>query len=530
MSTISFSHYPFNDEGRPTSQASMHSMHGPPMDQGRDRHNPQVIEQQEEGPPKKRARVTKASRPRKTPLGAPSESLRVTAATAASVRLHRPANTNTAADIATMDQVPRAPTPRPRGSSASQQRAFQHVSAPSRLRHASIDEARSPVFNYDNAMFSDNAVDSADDERGNSPPGEGETPMDIPSSPPLLPHGLVSSAPSSPGLPALPYAPDSGFVSDMPLGVAETELGSRARAWEGSDLPTASETRTRRRPDRSQHPWTEVNPGPVELLPKSYIPKPKQYPRPKQTAERNDSATGKSTSTLAAQPHTMPEPVKSAQNEQTPDQIPPSASLDAPPVQSDLPNMEAPANNQQDIANQFGEAQPASVLTPAPDMAADMAINAVRATTPNGPNKPTRASKSRSLPRSQTWSAEPMSDAIMEGGVRQPRSGSGAKRKQNIVARLHKSLAQGVMPEYCNHCGEIETPTWRKAYMRVEQGVPTNIELSSEGTSIVGYEIIEPVKGDDGIPKYRIFKQVLEKHEKEAGSFVQLNLCNRKYH
>lgn len=526
MSTISFSHYPFNNDGRPTSQASMRSMRGGPMDQGRtDQHNPQGTEQQEEGPPKKRARVIKASRPRKTPLGAPSESLRVTAATAASVRLHRPANSNSAADVAAMHQVPRAPTPRPRGRSASQLRAFQHVSAPSRLRHAPLDESRSPASNYETAMFSDNAVDSADDERGNSP-GGGETPMDIPSSPPLLPHGLVSSAPSSPGLPALPYAPDSGFVSDMPLGAADSELGPRARAWEGSDLPTAAETRTRRRPDRSHHPWTEVNPGPVELLPKSYIPKPKQYARPKQTNERNDGAIGNSATTSAAQPNSMAEPTQTPQNGQPADEVPPSAPFEPSHAQSDLPNLEAPAYNQQNVASQHGEAQPDSVSTPAPDTAADVAVNAARATTPNGTSKPARSSKSRDLPRSQTWSAEPMSDAATEGGARQPRSGSGAKRKQNIVARLHKSLAEGVMPEYCNHCGEIETPTWRKAYMRVEEGLPTNIQLSSEGTSIVGYEIIEPVEGDDGTPKYRIFKQVLEKHEKEAGSFVQLNLCN----
>jgi hypothetical protein len=122
-----------------------------------------------------------------------------------------------------------------------------------------------------------------------------------------------------------------------------------------------------------------------------------------------------------------------------------------------------------------------------------------------------------------------MSDAISEGGSRLPRSGSGARRKQTITEQLQKSLAEGLMPAFCNHCGEIETPTWRKAYTRVEIGLPTDVQLSSDGTGIIGFEVIEASEDDGGAPKYRIFKQALDKVEKEGGSFQQLNLCNRKF-
>jgi hypothetical protein len=124
-----------------------------------------------------------------------------------------------------------------------------------------------------------------------------------------------------------------------------------------------------------------------------------------------------------------------------------------------------------------------------------------------------------------------MSDAaVSESGARQPRSGSGAKRKQHIAEQLERSLAEGLMPAFCNHCGEIETPTWRKAYTRVEDGVPTGICVSAEGNSIVGYEVLEAAENESGQPKYRIFKQALDKAEKEAGSFTQLNLCNREFY
>jgi hypothetical protein len=119
-----------------------------------------------------------------------------------------------------------------------------------------------------------------------------------------------------------------------------------------------------------------------------------------------------------------------------------------------------------------------------------------------------------------------MSDAVSEAGSRQPRSGSGAKRKQLITDKMVESLAKGEMPAYCNHCGEIETPTWRKAYTRVERGLPIDIEVSSDGNGIVAYHVIEPTEEDQFYPKYRIFKQALDEQEKEGGTYQQLNLCN----
>lgn len=544
LSTISFSHYQPVQDSRPQSQASfrnepMASAQFQPSDVGMSQ------DQQDDGPPKKRARVTKAARPRKAPLAAKNESLRVTASTAASVRLHRPATTASAVDGISLEQVPRAPTPRPGDRSLSQPRALQRSLAPSLLRNASIDPAP-----YDSAMFSDNAVDSADDERGNSP---NETPMDIPSSPPVMPQHTTSSAPSSPGLPAMSYPADSGFVSDMPQGRDDHQKGSQTRAWDGSDLPTATDAKpSRKRRDNSHYPWTEVNPGPVELLPQSYVPKPRTVSRPRQTIEKMDRVVAEVPQSFrtktSEEPHdrnadmaasfTGPQACDggdrvdrtiSAARLQVQDDRNSDRSTTSP---STLPRYHNQTQDSQKETTETNAGSPSEAVTALPVSNNNGVPQATaRAMTPNPP-PPKRPvpSKPRGLPRSQTWGpGEPMSDAISESGARLPRSGSGAKRKQYIAEKLEKSLAEGVMPQYCHHCGEIQTPTWRKAYTRVESGSPEDIQLSSAGNGIIGYEVMEPTEADDGQPKFRIFKQTLDQSEKDSNTFQPLNLCNRKY-
>jgi hypothetical protein len=121
-----------------------------------------------------------------------------------------------------------------------------------------------------------------------------------------------------------------------------------------------------------------------------------------------------------------------------------------------------------------------------------------------------------------------MSDApVSEAGSRPPRSGAGAKRKANIEAKLQECLATGKTPDFCNHCGEIETPTWRKAFMRIEIGTPADIVLSDGDSSIAGFEILDPTEQDPS-PKYRLYKVALRKAERESGTFTELTLCNRK--
>ncbi|KAF2269888.1 hypothetical protein CC78DRAFT_508567 [Lojkania enalia] len=553
MSTRSFHHYQ-GPESRPGSRGSFRSE--PAMQlQPQSQFPGSVQYHQDEGPPKKRARVTKAKRPKKTALSANNDSLRVTASTAASVRLHRPVATNPAAATASSEQIPRAPTPRPGDVAFRIDHDIPRRPPPSLLRYASLDETRPLASPYESAPFSDNAVDSVDDERGPSPV---ETPMDIPSSPPILPQQIESPAPSSPGLPTLPYPTDSGFVSDVAMGKEDENMDSVNRQWEGCDLPVPTDTRIRAKPDRSHRDWMEVTPGPVELLPNSYIPKPKTYPRSRQMQSTTDGTdmpaetlpqtiekTSSSTSSASADQSGL-----TSQSQRMPDGVNASSATDSLMVGLGQ-DAKFVLDPQAQVSQHQTMAQSSQIITPLQPQQSFMSVDSPdtsgstapfsddndvvelpsRSTTPNLPSsilprpfKPPQ--KSRSLPRSHTWSGEPISDAPIpvEGALRNPRSGSGAKRKQRLVEKMNASIMAGELPTYCNNCGEIETPTWRKAYTRVEDGSPAGIVISTEGAGIVAFEVMDPK--EDSTPQYRIFKQVLEQGEKESDSFTQITLCN----
>ncbi|KAF1359680.1 hypothetical protein EJ07DRAFT_118783 [Lizonia empirigonia] len=462
-SNASFRHIPYNPDPRPASRASVRSEMSTQSQQYQaDTHY--IIEPQEDGPPKKRARITQATRPRNTPLTARNDSLHKTAATASS--LH-----------------PRAPTPRP-GDMAFGARGPRRLPAPSALRHGSMDAGRPYESPYDASVFSDTAADSGDSDRDGS---REDTPRDMPSSPPIVSQ-RTSPTPSSPTLPTLPMLTDSGFVSDVPLGREEDTAENVSRMPDGSDLPVAVETPWRRRQqlaqmsivpyDKSHKPWQELNPGPTERLPQTYVPPPRSFSRApyKQVAQRVEADTNKA---------------KTVRSNGSPDSVVSQAS----------PGSEV-------------EAQVYS-----------------REATPNLPAQWPKTSKSRGLPRSHTWSGtgEPMSDAptpseAIATDPKAPRSGSHAKRKKYIKDKLQSAIETGKLPDHCQNCGEIETPTWRKSYTRIEFGTPEGIELSSAG--IVAYEVVEPTEENGGELMYRIYRNTITNEEKQFNLYETLNLCN----
>jgi hypothetical protein len=509
MSTLSFHHYQYNPESRPASRASMRSDAAPPSQdfQIQDHY---VMEQQEEGPPKKRARIIQTKRPKKTPLTA-HESLRVTASTAASVRLHRPLAPNPAATLASAESIPRAPTPRP-GNAAFGQRGNRRAPASSALRHASMDAGRLYTSPYD-ANVSDNAVDSTDDERGESP---GDTATEMPSSPPLAPQRTASPDQSSPTLPTLPLPNDSGFVSDMPLGPDEDGMDFGSNIWDGSDFPMAAEARTRRPTDRSNDPWQHVNPGPAERLPQSYVPRPKQHyrkPVPQPIAQ-----------SIEQQPSSANVPGHMINNENPYKQgtnLEHAAVRPRPVQQQDLHAVQSTVST--------AYSPDASVSHVSPPSESDTQVYS-RSATPNLPLQKPKATRSKGLSRSQTWSgaAEPMSDAPTPSDAGAPRSGSGARRKKYIKDKLEQAIAAGEIPPHCKNCGEIDTPTWRKAFTRIEYGAPGGIEVTKDtaGTGVIAYEVIEPTEENGGMPSYRVFKNNVTREEKDGRLFEELNLCN----
>jgi hypothetical protein len=520
MSTLSFHHYQYNPESRPTSRASVRSEASFAPQQQFQVQDQYTVEQQEEGPPKKRARIIQTKRPKKTPLTT-HDSLRVTASTAASVRLHRPLAAYPAAALASAESIPRAPTPRP-GDAAFGQRGGRRLPAPSALRHASMDEGRPYMSPYDSNAYSDNATDSADDERGLSPEG---TLVDMPSSPPLAPKCTASPDPSSPPLPTLPLPNDSGFVSDMALGLDEDSVEPGSNIWDGSDLPLATEPRTRRPPDRSSNPWQQVNPGPIDRLPQSYVPRPKQYYR-KPVPQPITQSIEQQPETMQDICHTLMEDQACAQGDtfepieggQTPLERCPSGTTKLQHDQQISQNAVAQVTSPNGVVSHISPASESETVIYS------------RSATPNPPAQKPRPSRGKGLARSQTWSGagEPMSDAPTPSDSGNPRSGSGARRKKYIKEKMEQAIAAGELPPHCKNCGEIDTPTWRKAFTRIEYGSPEGIEISKDtaGTDIIAHEVIEPTEESNGLLSFRVFKNNVTREEKEGKMFEELNLCN----
>lgn len=525
FSNASFRHVPYNPEPRPSSRASVrselstHSQQCPV-----DPHY--IIEYQEDGPPKKRAKITQTTRPRNTPLTTRNDSLHKTAATASSVWLHRPIAVNAASSLADAELHPRAPTPRP-GNRAFSARDPRRAPAPSALRHGSMDAGRSYVSPYDASAFSDTGADSGDDDRDGSPD---ETPRDIPSSPPIVSQ-RTSPTPSSPPLPIFPQLTDSGFVSDGPAARDDEPVEKRVYNKGGNEL-------TRRRKqleqnevqpyDRSHRNWQEVIPGPTERLPQTYVPPPRSFSRDpyKQVAQSIEHETGNTRSrqsggSRVAAPglprsHTLQEGMN-VNGPATRPRQPPTDSFPFPPLEQT--RMTAKAGSPDSVFSQGS-----------PESEAGAPVYS-REATPNGPAKRTKPGKSRGLPRSHTWSGagDPMSDAPTPSESTAieppaPRSGSHAKRKKYIKDQLQSALARGDMPDHCHNCGEIETPTWRKPYTRIEFGKPEGIEISPTG--IVAYEVIETDPESNCEPMYRIYRNKITKEEKMTNTYETMNLCN----
>ncbi|KAI4196538.1 MAG: hypothetical protein LQ348_002284 [Seirophora lacunosa] len=140
------------------------------------------------------------------------------------------------------------------------------------------------------------------------------------------------------------------------------------------------------------------------------------------------------------------------------------------------------------------------------------------------------------LHRSQTWAGHqeehPSSDVIATSEVCEPvptirsrnriGSGSGMKRKQAIQSKLAETVAKGEMPPFCENCGAIETPTWRKAWMKVHSGTPENVVLSDEDGGIVAWQALQTdINGH--VCLFRIIKRNLLP---EDAGFTESLLCN----
>lgn len=144
---------------------------------------------------------------------------------------------------------------------------------------------------------------------------------------------------------------------------------------------------------------------------------------------------------------------------------------------------------------------------------------------------PLPANEQRPVPRPQTTKSS--------GAVRRPRSSSAAdlprrsaaekaaRRKQLIKERLVVAVGSGEVPEYCSHCGSIETPSWRKAWIKEVPELNYRMEMHDEYKDPPIYEDVMDPLTDVAQGTKVIIKSLPYKAWSEPG-FDEVMLCNRK--
>ncbi|KAJ5160102.1 uncharacterized protein N7482_007106 [Penicillium canariense] len=472
----SFAH---SDNIRPSSSASMHdsdfqlqhfnalhrrgSMNSGYGSGGEDSAEPQ---------PRKRAKLYQAGWPGKSDMNIERQpsSLRVAASTAASVRIHRPTPVNPAIAAEQSQEEPVRP-PTPISLPGNLQRRGRPPS--SMLRESSTHSLATYTSPY---HLSD---DVGTDQTAHSPEeryqGLFEPPFSMPSSPPVLESRFPAR--SSPNLPPISLDTDSGFMSGSLEDLMDDGAGTPvedARTTDSRAVTGEKRSRSVRSAVHATSPASAmglmseglndsmlVSDGPTEQQSNQAPP----IPRP------NTSAGSRPSSRTSCRP--------------TPKPLAP-----APMSQSELEQL----------------------------------MRAVPLSDPVGPAP-------ASLQYSQTW-AGPMSDFSIidtpapqpEFTRRAPRSGGAAKRSMQVQARLDSAIANGMVPPYCENCGTIDTPTWRRAWSKEVAGSEEGAKEMMKPHSMLFWEALERDDKDE-VVKFKIYKKGLGTTAEDQG-WTQVLLCN----
>ena len=216
---------------RPSSRASR-AKGQPPRPRGRPRKHPadgntsaaeeQPTDADSSAPKKKRAKITKAEYPVKTPLDAAPDSLRVAASTSGSLRTLRPVLPATEGNpmaASHLQEAPRAPTPVPQAPAQARPRKKPAAKSSRRESLAGVEPAAYQSLYQDSQsqLSQRNDARSPTDSLAMSPDNytPEDSPADLGSSPPVprsTAYMQSSPMPSSPILPPMPPH-DSGFMS-----------------------------------------------------------------------------------------------------------------------------------------------------------------------------------------------------------------------------------------------------------------------------------------------------------------------------
>lgn len=506
-----------------------------------------VEDQLEQGPARKRAKVTQSEWRGRPSFGKPSDSLRVTASTTASIRDFRPSIMDMPS--ADANTGPRAPTPRPAG------KRLQPTKMPQRRsnlrRNSSISDYPTPGPPSDASVF-DDAMSSPD----------------FPSSPPTYERNDIyrPQAPSSPGLPEISLMNDSGFQSDVP-----TDVPTDVPCEPEQSIAAAEKRPQGRRKRRAKASWSEYEP--VDAVPHAAVPVTSiddisreralnavgigKNPARKKAAtspayENCDTAQAVIAQTLS-RPHGRPQksseakvsrPVAALQRSQSLQQTVvagkhTSNDTSLPPARPIVPPTLAPSPS---MTNGPG-GSPLPVTEASDTISGPVSVGVTMPKKDSHGNRGRRndihaLKATKSLERSNTW-AGPQSDvdvesatdsaiqalqAVQEVVVKKGRISSAVVRSETIKKQLKRSIDNGAPPAFCNTCGAIETPTWRPYYVCHEKGDMRGVVLTDKIHCVVPFKLDE-----HGITsEYIVFKKWSSLTLDERDIYQKMNFCNRK--
>ena len=439
-------------------------------------------ENADDGPARKRARITKVDWPNKTNLNIERQpdSLRVAASTASSVRLHRPIAINPAINPQneSLSEEPiRPPTPIPTTKTGKPR------GRPRRPRQSTLKNQTNQqelTSSIDGPMQSDMPEGAASSPEDVRPRSMSSTPANIPSSPPVMlhQHGPMVTSPVLPPMLGNPH--DSGFMSGN-LDDIFGDGGGQMLNFDDFVMDKGDEQPNGLIFDQQNFQHED----------KSYMPV---------FDEGNE---------LAA-----------SQNGSAPTQAKEFVLPAAPP---------RPMSRAQSFTPALRVGMSSPKLAPAPIPRARQIMDEQKAK--GLLTQLPQSEPGRMLQRSNTWAPD-MSDALMSEAPTVMGEESRQKIKKKVgkaqtKARLENAISAGEMPPFCDNCGNIETPAWRRAWSK-----HFTCNWEDVDTSLVPGELCwkEPLEfSDDGtITKFKGLKCEKRAGDEDEG-WKQVNLCNRKW-
>ena len=434
-------------------------------------------ENTDDGPARKRAKTSKVDWPNKTNLNIERQpdSLRVAASTASSVRLHRPIAINPAAMAAMQQGQPteepmRPPTPVPAVKSG-RPRGRPRKNAPSNLNQGSQVRDSSPmVESAPQPQLLNVSITSPEDSRLRS---VSSTPANIPSSPPVMPDPQQPAV-TSPALPPMMMPNhDSGFMS----GALDDIFGDDGMLqFDDFMLEKNQQNNEQSQSQQITDTFPPVFDDGNEMMDSlTQYQKPQMEPPPLPSNQRSlaraQSYTPASRSSISS-PKLAPAPIPRAR------QI-----------------LEEQQRTKSSQHSQVPKSDPAP----------------------------------RALQRAQTWA--PDSDALMSEAptMEEARAKAASKKKvgkEQTKARLENAIANGEMPPFCDNCGSIETPAWRRGYAKVFQCPWDEVETSLDPGQCCFKEVLTR-NADGSVKTFRGYK-VEKLSGDEDDSWLAITLCNRK--